>query len=244
VLNGLWWPEYRARIGMENIEKRYEKRGSFRPCSLNKTDLLELTALVQETFAKPEIERYFRVSTNLGNTRVFSNSVADFFSQKDLPDQISELSFWIEGWDKKNRFDKVVLLDFSKYSIQLSVEGIDPVWVYDKYNKIGKFLKSKSAWYWPMIMLEKFIIFFITLMLISSIIISKTKGEITYYFDELLLFGLWLFLIFYDTRKVWPYANIRITRKSMFTRENVAMALVLLVLSWCLLGGTILPLFK
>ena len=68
-------------------------------------------------------------------------------------------------------------MDFSKYSIQLSVEGIDPVWVYDKYNKIVKFLKNKSAWYWPMISLEKLIIFSITIILISNIILSLNMGE-------------------------------------------------------------------
>jgi hypothetical protein len=229
---------------MENIEKRYERRGSIRPCSLSGEDLLNLTAIIQETFTKPEIERFFRVSTNLENTRVFSNSVEDFFSQKDLPDKISELSFWIEGWDKKTRFDKVVLLDFSKYSIQLSVEGIDPVWVYDKYTKIVKFLKSKSAWYWPMISLEKLIIFSITIILISDIILSLNIGEKGYYIDELSLFGLWLFMILYDTRKVWPYANIRLKNRSVLTRENVFMVLTLFVLILALVEGILLPLMR
>jgi hypothetical protein len=231
--------------GMDNIEKRYERRGSIRPCSLDRNDLQQLTDLIQETFAKPEIERYFRVSTNVGNTRVFSNSVADFFNQKDLPDKISDLSLWIEGWDTKNRFDKVVLLDFSKYSIQLSVEGIDPVWVYDKYTKITKFLRNKSAWYWPMIMSEKFIIFSLTILIIGNLIISLSKGETGYYFDKISLLGLWLFLIFFDTRKVWPHANIRIRNHvSRFTLENVAMVLVVLVLLWSVIEGTILPLMK
>ncbi len=195
---------------MANIEKRYERRGSIRPCSLDKNDLQNLAAIIQETFTKPEIDRYFRVSSNLGNTRVFANSVEDFFNQKDFPDQITDLSFWIEGWDQKTRFDKVVLLDFSKYSIQLSVEGIDPVWVYDKYIKITKFLKNKSAWYWPLIIMEKFVIFAITLLLISNIIISIRGREVAYYLDKIALLALWGFLVLYDTRKVWPYADIRI----------------------------------
>src|SRR4030043_85198 len=181
---------------MENIEKRYERRGSIRPCSLDKSDLLHLSAIIQETFTKPEIERYFRVSTNLGNTRVFSSSVEDFLNQKEFPDQASDLSFWIEGWDQKTRFDKVVLLDFSKYSIQLSVEGISPVGVYDKFTKITKFLKSKVAWYWPLIILEKFVIFAVTLLLISNVIISLRLGEVVYYIDKIVLLGVWAFLIF------------------------------------------------
>ena len=230
---------------MENIEKRYERRGSIRPCSLDKNDLLHLSAIIQETFTKPEIERYFRVSTNLGNIRVFSSSVEDFLNQKEFPDQVTDLSFWIEGWDQKTRFDKVVLLDFSKYSIQLSVEGIDPVWVYDKYTKITKFLKSKLAWYWPLIILEKFVIFAITLLLISNIIISIKLGEVAHYLDKVALLGVWAFLIFYDTRQIWPYTNIRIrSTKSIFSKENLMMLFLLAVLVWVVIEGTVSPLLK
>jgi len=230
---------------MANIEKRYERKGSIRPCSLDKNDLQNLAAIIQETFTKPEIDRYFRVSSNLGNTRVFANSVEDFFNQKDFPDQITDLSFWIEGWDQKTRFDKVVLLDFSKYSIQLSVEGIDPVWVYDKYIKITKFLKNKSAWYWPLIIMEKFVIFAITLLLISNIIISIRGREVAYYFDKIALLALWGFLVLYDTRKVWPYADIRIKgNKSKFNKESLILVLLILLLVWAVIEGTVLPLVK
>jgi hypothetical protein len=232
-------------MGMENIEKRYERRGSIRPCSLDKNDLLHLSAIIQETFTKAEIERYFRVSTNLGNTRVFSSSVEDFLNQKEFPDQVTDLSFWIEGWDQKTRFDKVVLLDFSKYSIQVSVEGIDPVWVYDKYTKITKFLKSKLAWYWPLIILEKFVIFAMTLLLISNIIISIKLGEVVYYLDKIVLLGIWTFLIFYDTRKIWPYANLRIKgNKSILNKENLMMFFLLAVLVWIVIEGTVRPFLR
>ncbi len=229
---------------MEGSGKRYERKGSIGPCSLDKNDLLQLTVLIQESFTKPEIERYFRVSTNQGNTRVFSNSVEDFFNQNKFPEQLTDLSFWIEGIDKHDRFDKVILLDFSKYSIQLSVEGIDPVWVYDKYTKISKFLKSKAAWYWPMVMMEKLVIFSITLLLISNIIISVRLGK-AHYLDKLCLLGLWMFLVLYDTRKIWPYANIRIHNgKSVLALENIIMVLVILVMLWSLIGGTIMPLIR
>ena len=70
-------------------------------------------------------------------------------SLEELGDRMADLSFWIEGWDQKTRFDKNILLDFSKYSIQLNVEGTDPVWVYDTYNSITNYLKNKTAWYCP-----------------------------------------------------------------------------------------------
>ena len=157
---------------MDHLEKRYEKQGKARPCFLDQDDLVNLARIVQETFTRPEIERYFRVSTNLNGTRVFCNSMADFLVQQDLPDRVHDLTFWIEGWGQKTRFDKTILLDFSRYSVQVKVEGTDPVWVFDKYNRIMKFLRDKSAWYWPVISFEKPIIFSITILLISSMILE------------------------------------------------------------------------
>ena len=195
---------------MQNVEKRYERSGKARPCYLDQKDLLNLARIIQETFSKPEIDRYFRVSTTLGNTRVFSNSMDDFLVQKDLPEKITELSFWIEGWDQRTRFDKNVLLDFSRYSVQLHVEGTDPVWVYDKYNNIMKFLKDKRAWYWPVIMLEKFIIFCLTIMLIASLIISYKLRKASDYVSNIALLGVWSLLIFSDTQKNLAVFNLEI----------------------------------
>jgi hypothetical protein len=56
---------------MQNVEKRYERSGKARPCFLDQKDLVNLAHIIQETFSKPEIERYFRVSTTLGNTAQF-----------------------------------------------------------------------------------------------------------------------------------------------------------------------------
>ncbi|MGB8990789.1 MAG: hypothetical protein WCD80_01915 [Desulfobaccales bacterium] len=159
--------------------------------------------------------------------------------------RVSDLSFWIEGFDQKNRFDKNILLDFSKYSVQLNVEGTDPVWVYDKYNKLTKFLKGKTAWYWPIILLEKIIIFFITLALISNIIIAVKKGNPAYYLDKIGLLAVWMFLVFYDTRKLWPYSSIRLTEASFFhSRENIFMLAMILVIILAIAGGTIIPLLR
>lgn len=230
---------------MDNIEKRYEKQGKIKPCVLTRDDLVALSALIQETFTKPEVERYFRVSTTIGNTRVFSNWMGDFIRQPELAKNIHDMSFWIEGWDQKNRFDKNVLLDFSKYSIQLHVEGTDPVWVYDKYTKIARFLQGKTAWYWPIILLERLIIFSITVMMISNIIISLHTKHLFYDIDKLSLLSIWLFLIFYDTRKVWPYSNIRLRDSgSLLTRENTIAFLMVVVVLLSLIMGTILPLAK
>lgn len=230
---------------MPNVEKRYEKKGRIKPCCLDKNDLVQLTKIIQETFSKPEVERYFKVSTTFGETRVFSNSMEDFLQQKGLPKKITELAFWIEGWEEESRFDKNVLLDFSQSAIQLSVEGTDPVWVYDKYNKIVKFLSTKTAWYWPIITLERFLIFITTLILISNVILSFGKRERFIYIDEAILIGLWIFLVFFDTRKIWPYPNIVVTgEKSIFSKENVATIIILLLLMASLMVGTIFPLLR
>ncbi|MCX5890890.1 MAG: hypothetical protein NTY36_15805 [Deltaproteobacteria bacterium] len=229
---------------MQNVEKRYERSGKARPCFLDQKDLVNLAHIIQETFSKPEIERYFRVSTTLGNTRVFSNSMDDFLVQKDLPEKITELSFWIEGWDQRTRFDKNVLLDFSRYSIQLHVEGTDPVWVYDKYNNIMKFLKDKRACYWPIIMLEKYIIFCMTIMLIASLILSYRLRKASSYVSDIALLGVWSLLIFSDTRKIWPYSFLKLKgTKAALDKENIFMVAIIMILILVLLDFILGPFF-
>lgn len=230
---------------MDSIEKRYEKHAKIKPCVINRQDIFALGKIIQETFSKPEIDRYFRISTTLKHIRVFSNSVGNLLSQEELGDRVADLSFWIEGWDQKTRFDKNILLDFSKYSVQLSVEGTDPVWVYDKFNKIAKFLKSKTAWYWPIIMMEKVIIFLVTIILLANLVITLKKGGPLYYLDKIGLLGVWMFLVFYDTRKIWPYANIRLKDDNAYlSKENVVMVAMILVVILAICGGTILPLLR
>ncbi len=227
---------------MENVEKRYERHGRVKPCAINRSDIFALGQIIQETFSKPEIERYFRISTTLKHTRVFSNSTEHLLNQPELGDRMADLSFWIEGWDQKTRFDKNILLDFSKYSIQLSVEGTDPVWVYDKYNKLTNYLKSKTAWYWPIIIMEKIIMFCITIILLANIIIAVKKGNPFHYLDKIGLLMVWMFLVFYDTRKIWPYSNIRLKEDKLYlSRENVVMYVMILIIIIAISGGTILP---
>lgn len=227
---------------MQNVEKRYERSGKARPCFLDQEDLLNLARIIQETFSKPEIDRYFRVSTTLGDTRVFSNSMGDFLGQKDLPEKITELSFWIEGWDQRTRFDKNVLLDFSRYSVQLHVEGTDPVWVYDKYNNIMKFLKDKRAWYWPIIMLERYIIFGMTIILIASLILSYKLRRATHYISDIALLSVWSLLIFSDTRKIWPYSLLKLKGvKAVLDKENILMVAILSILMLVLLHFILEP---
>ncbi len=230
---------------MVNVEKRYEKQGSFKPCTLHRKDIAELSGIIEETYTGPEKERYFRVSTTLGNNRIFSSSIELLFNQRGLPPLINDLSFWIEGWDQQTRFDKNILLDFSRYAIQLSVEGTDPVWVYDKYGKISKYLSGKTSWYWPMILIEKYLIFLITFLLVINLFISFSRGEMLYYLDDLGLLLVWTFLVFSDTRKVWPYASLRIREPdSMVAEEDVIMASMILLLAVAIVSGTIFPLLR
>ena len=227
----------------EGLEKRYERHGRIKPCGLNRPDIFALGKIIQATFNKPEIDRFFRISTTLNHTRVFSNSIDQLLSLNELGDRVTDLSFWIEGWDQKTRFDKNILLDFSKYSIQLSVEGTDPVWVFDKYNNIIKYLKSKTTWYWPIILMEKVIIFLITILLIINLFIAVKMGNHFYHLDKFGLLAVWIFLVFYDTRRIWPYANIRLKEdKILWSKENVVMLVMILVVIMAIFGGTVIPL--
>jgi hypothetical protein len=230
---------------MAELEKRYEKSGKLKPCSLNRRDLGELTAIVQETFTKAEIDRCFRISTTLGETRVFDYSLEEFLERPELPHQTSDMSFWIEGWNSQGRLDKNILVDFSRYAVSFKVEGADPVWVYDRHKCLNKFLGAKTAWYWPLIYLERFLIFFITMLLVINVMISVKIREMTFYLDKVALLGIWIFLVFYDTRKMLPYADINLgNSRSIFRKENIYIMIIIMLLLIAMAGGTFLPFFK
>ena len=232
-------------MGQESVEKRYEKHGRIKPCVLTRDDILALAAIIQKTFTKPEIDTIFShlhgPQSHPGVLQLRRTS----FGPEELGDRVADLSFWIEGWDQKTRFDKNILLDFSRYSIQLSVEGTDPVWVYDMYNSINDYLKNKTAWYWPVIIMEKVTVFFVTLILLINIVIALKKGNLLYYIDKLGLLALWMCLVFYDTRKIWPYSNIRLKEDKVYlSRENVVMFVLILMVIVAIWGGTILPFMR
>ncbi len=230
---------------MAQPEKRYERGGKLKPCSLTRRDLAELTGIVQETFSKAEIDRCFRISTSLGEQRVFDYSLEEFLARPGLPRELSDMSFWIEGWDHQGRLDKNILVDFSRYAISFKVEGADPVWVYDRHKRVSKYLESKTAWYWPLIFLERFLIFFITILLVTNVIISFKVRETALYMDKVALVGLWVFLVFYDTRKMLPYSDIFLgERRSPWRKENLYGALIIILLVVALAGGTFLPFLK
>ena len=230
---------------MAKLEKRYGEKGTLKPCCLEKDDLLKLTEIIQETFTHTEIDRHFSISTTIDGIRVFSNSIEAFLKQKGLPDTLNDLAFWLESWDKTGSFGKNILLDFSKYSIQLSVEGVEQAWVHDKYARIVNFLKTKTAWYWPLIILERFIIFAVTLILISNIITSFETKEVAYHIDEVVLLGVWILLVFYDMRKIWPFTNVRLQKvTSIFNKENIIAVILIIILTATLTVGSILPHLK
>ncbi|MDO9071017.1 MAG: hypothetical protein Q7V36_05805, partial [Deltaproteobacteria bacterium] len=86
---------------------------------------------------------------------------------------------------------------------------------------------------------------FITIILIANIIIAVKKGDPSYYLDKFGLVVLWIFLVFYDTRKIWPYSNIRLKEDKIYlTRENVSMLVMILVVILAIFGGTILPFLR
>jgi len=113
------------------------------------------------------------------------------------------------------------------------------------YNNIINYLKNKTAWYCPIIIMEKFIVFFITIILIANIIIAAKQGDPLYYLDKLGLVALWMFLVFYDTKKIWPYSNIRLKEDKVYlSRENVVMLVMILVVMLAIFGGTIRPFMR
>jgi hypothetical protein len=151
----------------------------------------------------------------------------------------------MEGWDQTSRFDKTVLLDFSKSSIQLQVEGSDPVWVFDKFADLNRFLEKKTSWFWPIIQLEKLLLFVITLILICNVIISIQMRRPLYQMDNLSLLAIWIVFVSFDVRDIWPYSLIW-TRKvnTAITRENLFMLLMVVAVLLSVVQGSVLPLLK
>ena len=93
--------------------------------------------------------------------------------------------------------------------------------------------------------MEKIRGFFITLILIANIIITVKKGDPFYYIDKLGLLALWMCLVFYDTRKIWPYSNIRLKEDKVYlSRENVVMLVMVIVVMVAIAGGTIRPFLR
>jgi hypothetical protein len=70
-------------------------------------------------------------------------------------------------------------------------------------------------------------------------------ATVSYYLDKLGLLVLWMFLVFYDTRKILPYSNIRLKEDKIYlSRENVVMLVMILVVILAIFGGTILPFMR
>jgi hypothetical protein len=70
-------------------------------------------------------------------------------------------------------------------------------------------------------------------------------GNPFYYVDKLGLLAVWMFLVFYDTRKIWPYSNIRLKEDKIYlSKENIVMFVMILVVVMAIAGGTVIPLMK
>ena len=51
-------------------------------------------------------------------------------------------------------------------------------------------------------------------------------------------------MIFYDTRKIWPYSLLRLKgKKSLLNKENLLMVAMLAIIIMVFLDGIITPLF-
>ena len=67
-----------------------------------------------------------------------------------------------------------------------------------------RFLSSKSTWYWPLIIYEKVIIFCITILLISSVILSFELGEPARYLGKIGVLVIWAVSSFMTPGKSAP----------------------------------------
>lgn len=98
--------------------KTYTKNEEIHPCKLDKNDLLELIAIINEGISGSSIYD-FELSTNLPNISISSNNVDDFLKNKELPNKFNKLSIRSFGKNQNREIDKQIFVNFSVNYIDL-----------------------------------------------------------------------------------------------------------------------------
>lgn len=221
--------------------KKYQKSGDIHSCKIKKNDLLKLIEIIKETFSDSDLKEDFKVSINLPNVRIHSNSIEDFLEHKELPEKLNRLSIRIIGWNQDQNIDKSVNLDFYDNFINLDIDGEENAWVIGKYAEITDFLKEKRSWFWFIYTnifygIEAVISVLLFIVFVSLIVHFININEMIYS----IITAIVLFIFAYGyhlKKKFFPYTQIIIKHeKSFLTRENVTLIILLLSLFVMILG--------
>lgn len=225
--------------------KEYSKSGYINPCRFKKEDLLELVEILKESFPPSNRKEYFEISTNFHGVYIRSNDIEEFLKHKELPDKLSRLSLRIIGWSENREIDKTVCITFYDNYISLNVNGKEQAWVLGKYVQIKDFLKKKRPWFWALNKAFPFIVGIIPVPLLEVLVSFIKRGEIIYSLSTtLFLLALLFTTIFYFKGTFLPYTQIILNpKKTILSKENIAIIIALLTLIFTIIGGIIVPLF-
>ena len=226
--------------------KNYRKSGKIHSCKIKKSDLLKLIEIIKKTFPDSNRKEDFKVSTNLPNVCIHSNSIEDFLEHEELPDKLNRLSIEIMGMNQYDNIidlniDKDIRLVFYDNSINLDIYGEENAWVIGKYAEITDFLKERRPWFWFIHTnifygIEGAISMILLIVFVSLIVHFININEIIY--SMITAFMLFIFAYIYHLKKtIFPYTQIIIKHeKSFLTRENVTLIILLLSLFVMILG--------
>lgn len=226
--------------------KEYTKSGDIHPCRLERNDLLELIKIIKETLPVSDRKEDFKISTNLPDIHISSNSIEEFLKHEELPDKFDRLTLNVVGWSKNREIDKSIRITFYGNYINLDVGGTQQTWVLGKYSQITNFLKKKKPWFWALHKIFPVIAGIIPIVSLNALVDFIKAKVIIYSVSTALFLIAWIFAtVFYFRGTFLPYTQIILTpKKSLFNKENITIIIAALSLIISIIGGVIIPLVK
>lgn len=226
--------------------KEYTKSGNIHPCRLERNDLLELIKIIKETFPVSDRKEDFKISTNLPDIHISSNSIKEFLKHEELPDKFDRLTLDVLGWSKNREINKSIHITFYGSYINLNVDGTQQTWVLGKYSQITNFLKKKKPWFWALHKIFPVIAGIIPIVFLIALVDFVKAKVIIYSVSTALFLIAWIFAtVFYFRGTFLPYTQIILTpKKFLFNKENIAIIIAALSLIISIIGGIIMPLVK
>lgn len=211
--------------------KTYTKNEEIHPCKLDKNDLLELIAIINEGISGSSIND-FELSTNLPNISISSNNVEDFLKNKELPNKFNKLSIRFFGKNQNREIDKYIYVNFSVNYVDLNIDGLDQTWVLGKYSQITDFLRGKKPWFWALNKIFPYSMGVFPIVSLFGFIHFVKANEIVYSISMgIFLISFILASFFYFKGTFLPYTQIIIkSKESFFSKENINIIIAVLSL--------------
>ena len=213
----------------------------FRP--LNRDSIVKLFELIRGDHMPTMQEEHIEVSTQVGEMRLSSDSIAEFISHPELPDRLEDLAYEMMIWNEEGKMKKFVFLSLSNDAVWLRVDGNEPIWVNGKFTQIADYLNSNRAWYvswkriFPMFQLV------VPIIAILALWVFMRAGEATQTFATALFFGLFLTDVYlFRKGKLFPTIDIDMIGKSKLL-DGQTMLLILTIVTFTAAVITSVPLF-